>query len=146
MSSWIHRNQNEKQIIYAYPIQNYIDFQTLRFDKNENIVYHSQFDSLAYSIAPMLLQPFVENCFTHSDLATNSDSFAHVSLEVKNGWLVFQTENSVSPSHSHHGHQKNSIGLDNVEQRLKLYYPDEHTLEMKEENQVYKVNLTLKLR
>ncbi|MBO4655776.1 MAG: histidine kinase [Bacteroidales bacterium] len=134
----------DKELAY---IHNYIDFQSLRFDQNEHIVYQSQFDSQAYNIAPMLLQPFVENCFTHSDLATNPEGFVHISLEVKNGWLDFQTENSVSPSHSHHEHRKeNSIGIDNVAQRLKLYYPDEHTLEMKEENQVYRVNLTLKLR
>lgn len=134
----------DKELAY---IQNYIDFQILRFGPNEHITYQNQFDSQAYSIAPMLLQPFVENCFTHSDLTTNPEGFVHIRLEVKDAKLVFQTENSIALSHSHQEHQKgSSVGIDNVEQRLHLYYPDEHSLTMEEENGVYKVKLIIDLR
>ncbi|MBO6051571.1 MAG: sensor histidine kinase [Bacteroidales bacterium] len=134
----------DKELAY---IQNYIDFQILRFGQNEHITYQSQFDSQSYSIAPMLLQPFVENCFTHSDLTTNPEGFVHIRLEVKNAQLVFQTENSIVLSHSHQEHKKgSSVGIDNVEQRLRLYYPDEHSLTMGEDDGVYKVKLTIDLR
>jgi sensor histidine kinase YesM len=66
---------------------------------------------------------------------------------VKNSRLVFQTENSIALSHSHQEHQKgSSVGIDNVEQRLHLYYPGEHSLTMGEEDGVYKVKLTIDLR
>ena len=95
----------------------------------------------------MLLQPFVENCFTHSDLATNPEGFVHIRLEVKDANLVFQTENSIALSHSHQEHKKeSSVGIDNVEQRLRLYYPEEHSLVMGKEEGVYKVKLTINLK
>lgn len=134
----------DKELTY---IQNYIDFQILRFGQNEHIVYQSQCDSQAYTIAPMLLQPFVENCFTHSDLATNPEGFVHIRLEVKDANLVFQTENSIALSHSHQEHKKeSSVGIDNVEQRLRLYYPEEHSLVMGKEEGLYKVKLTINLK
>lgn len=134
----------ERELTY---MQNYVDFQILRFGSSERIDYRSQLDSMGYSIAPLLIQPFVENCFTHSDLATNPEGFVRIQLEIKDGLLQFVAENSVSQTHvSHEGPKENSIGIDNVEQRLKLYYPDDYIMKMKEENNVYKVELSLKLR
>jgi len=128
-------------------MQNYVDFQILRFGSSEQITYQNQVDSMGYSIAPLLIQPFVENCFTHSDLATNPEGFVHIHLEIKDGLLQFNAENSISKTHvSHEGSKENSIGIDNVEQRLNIYYPDDYTLEMGDENQTYKVHLSLKLR
>lgn len=134
----------EQELTY---MQNYIDFQIFRFGSSEQISYQSELDSTGYFIAPLLIQPFVENCFTHSDLATNPEGFVHIHLEIKDGLLQFDAENSVSKTHvSHEGTKENSIGIDNVEQRLNIYYPDDYTLEMGEENQVFKVYLSLKLR
>lgn len=134
----------ERELSY---MQNYIDFQILRFGSSEQISYQSQLDSMGYSIAPLLIQPFVENCFTHSDLATHQEGFVRIRLEVVDGLLQFDAENSVSKTHvSHEGKKENSIGIDNVEQRLNLYYPGDYALKMGEENQVYKVYLSLKLR
>lgn len=134
----------ERELTY---MQNYIDFQILRFGSSEQISYHSQLDSMGYSIAPLLIQPFVENCFTHSDLATHQEGFVRIRLEVVDGMLQFDAENSVSQTHvSHEGKKENSIGIDNVEQRLNLYYPGDYILKMGEVNQTYKVHLSLKLR
>lgn len=134
----------EKELAY---IQNYVDFQVLRIGDNSKVSYLLQQDSQAYSIAPMLMQPFVENCFTHSDVLSNPEGFVRISIEIHNGNLLLQTENTVSKSHMSHGPSKeSSIGIDNVEQRLNLYYPEEHALTMGEEDGIYRVKLTIKLR
>lgn len=134
----------EREMSY---IQNYIDFQVLRFGSSEQISYQCQMDSMGYSIVPMLLQPFVENCFTHGDIAANPEAFVRINLDVKDGLLHFLAENSMSRTHvSHESRKENSIGIDNVEQRLSLYYPEDYFLKMGEENQIYKVDLTLRLR
>ena len=128
-------------------MQNYIDFQTLGFASSERISYQSQLDSMGYFIAPLLIQPFVENCFTHSDLATNPEGFVRIRLEIKDGLLQFKAENTVSKTYtSHETKKENRIGVDNVEQRLNIYYPGDYVMEMGEENQIYKVSLNLKLR
>ena len=134
----------EKDLAY---IRNYLDFQILRFGSSDQISYHSQLDSTAYTIAPILLQPFVENCFTHSDLATNPEGFVNITLKVEKGVLIFIAENSMPKARVAHNEQKgNSVGIDNVVQRLNLYYPEDYDLALGEENQRYKVNLRLKLK
>lgn len=134
----------EREMAY---VQNYIDFQMLRFGSSEQISYQCQLDSVGYSIVPILLQPFVENCFTHGDIAANPDAYVHITLEIKDGLLRFMAENSVSRTHvSHESGKENSIGIGNVEQRLNLYYADDYSLKIDADNQVYKVELILKLR
>ena len=134
----------EKELAY---IQNYVDFQVLRLGELDRISYLLSQDSQAYSIAPMLLQPFVENCFTHSDVLSNPDGFVHIRIDIHNGSLLLQTENTVAKTHtSHESPKENSIGIDNVEQRLLLYYPGDYSLAMDEQNGVYKVILTIKLK
>lgn len=133
----------EKELSY---IQNYVDFQVLRMGTPDKIDYQLQQDSQAYSIVPMLLQPFAENCFTHSDLLSNPEAFVRVKIEIRQGSLFLHTENTVSKTHiSHETSKENSIGIDNVEQRLHLYYPEDHTLTIGEDKGIYKVDLTIKL-
>lgn len=127
-------------------IQNYIDFQELRIGKNERLSYKVSLDSQSYSIAPMLLQPFVENCFKHSDITTNTDGFINIDIEAKDGSLILRTRNSVSKGHNlRTDAEQNGVGLGNVKQRLELYYQGNYSLSLEESEDVYQLSLALNL-
>lgn len=127
-------------------IQNYIDFQELRMGKTERLSYQTDLESQAYSIAPMLLQPFVENCFNHSDITTNPEGFVQICLTVKDGILRFETRNSVSKSHSLRSDSPQSgVGMVNVRQRLDLYYSEQYSLSKDENEDEYHLLLTINL-
>lgn len=127
-------------------IQNYIDFQELRMGKNDRLSYTVSLDSHSYTIAPMLLQPFVENCFKHSDITTNNEGFIHIDIAVKNAFLTLQTLNSVSKGHSlRPDTEPAGVGMGNVKQRLELYYQGNYSLSLKEKDDVYQLSLSLNL-
>lgn len=134
----------DKDLAY---IGNYVDFQILRLGNKEKIQYQTKCDAQGYFIPPMLLQPFVENCFNHSDLSTNKNGFVRIFVSIHDDVLNFSTENSISASRQFSDkHRDGGVGLKNVEQRLQLYYPDAYQLYISTENDTYKVNLQINLK
>ncbi len=131
-------------------LSNYISIQKMRLAHSHDI--DLQFDipesiDPALSIAPMILIPFVENAFKHG-ISLQSPSFIRLVITLEENQLFFTLQNSThdrhwlnDPEEKNHG-----IGLQNVQQRLALLYPQKHILEAKELPDQYKVALTLLLQ
>ena len=96
------------------------------------------------SIAPLLLLPLVENCFKHGAskmihkpwINIKSDlQGRHFEITLMNGKKDFT---STDPN-------RLGTGIENVRRRLELIYPNRHTLEIKEDPDVFIVELTIEL-
>ena len=61
----------EKEILY---LENYIDFHRFSFENPLNITFEKYVESESIMIAPMLLQPFLENSFKYSGVGREDDS------------------------------------------------------------------------
>ena len=130
-----------KEINY---IQNYINLQKVKYGEKD-ITYHHRVDNTSLLIPPMLLQPLVENCFIHGDIATNANGYIKIEIGVENGRLAFEainTKNAVSQVVSK---QRDGIGISNVEQQLQHYYDKKYQLEIKDEGDTYHVLLNINL-
>lgn len=130
----------EKEVNY---LKDYVDMQKLRKDERYAVDFHCSSRVQHFSIEPLLLVPFVENAFKHISHYTHKSNFVKLSLDRENGHFIFKTENSKEPGHATEQH--GGIGLANVKRRLELLYPDRHSLEIKDENDRYEVELKLKL-
>jgi two-component system, LytTR family, sensor kinase len=92
------------------------------------------------NIPPMLFIPFVENAYKHG-ISDSEDNFIFINLSIKNQGIYFKIENKV-PSNP----QKivsTKMGLENIEKRLNLLFPNKHQLKMTQNNQIYTVELEL---
>lgn len=131
-----------KEINY---IKNYIDFQNQRFEEDKNVTLKVENEFGSIKIPPMILQPFVENCFKHCDCLA-SDSYIKIELFVENNKLLFVTENNNSVLKQDQFLQKKiSIGIANVRKRLDLIYKDGYKLEINDSKKIYRVELSIKL-
>ncbi|GGZ31001.1 histidine kinase [Echinicola pacifica] len=98
-------------------------------------------------IAPMILLPFVENCFKHG-ISSINQSYINIRIHVHEGQLVLETVNKIypknvnSPENNPHG-----IGLANTKRRLSLLYGNDYTLDINDSNpdQEYQVKLKIKI-
>jgi sensor histidine kinase YesM len=129
----------EKEVAY---LRNYVDIQRLRKDENYDISFTGS-DIQGFSIAPLLLIPFVENAFKHVSHQASGNAI-RIDLQKKDGVFrmhVFNTRDTMQ-SHLHRG----GIGLRNVQRRLELLYNGKHTLRIEETPQAFEVNLEIKLR
>lgn len=127
-------------------LNSYIELQKLRFGNDVSVecsIDAGPPDS-PYIIEPMLLIPFVENAFKHGVGAVERPQII-VRLDVKDGWMHFEVRNTYDETMSAGREENTGLGLNNVQTRLKLLYPDDHTLVVRREQQWFQIVLTLKL-
>ncbi len=134
-----------KEIKY---IENFIDFQMMRMGGRRDVYLKKEVEKEDFMIAPMLLQPIIENCFKYSRLETHPDGYVHVSIKQAGRGFCFEAENTVAknalPVVGNGGEEKKSaIGLNNVQQRLMLHYGENYKFDIQQDNEVYKVRIEL---
>ena len=112
---------------------NKLDVHVLTPDKPDNLY-----------IAPLLLLPFVENCFKHGASNMLENPWINLTVEIKDTTLVMKLMNGKDPM-KENGHGKTGIGISNVRQRLELLYNDKYDLQLREDNEVFVVDLRVKL-
>ena len=131
-----------KEIEYLH---NLIDIQQLRLDDNQQIdlKINLQNPDRDVFIAPMLLNPLVENAFKHG-ISFRNASWIYITLTHDPEHIFFKVHNSYHPK-SELDPEKDShgIGLDNVRKRLDLLYPDKHEFSIQVSEHDYFVSLIL---
>lgn len=128
-------------------LNNYIALQKLRTSISVDIVINTEIEEqfTELQISPMLLIPFVENAFKHG-ISLQSPSHIKITLQTKDKTLYFDVHNSIHLKADGDPEKLQSgIGLENVKQRLKLLYPKQHELIIRESAKEFFVHLTLNL-
>lgn len=96
-------------------------------------------------IAPLIMIPFVENCFKHGTSMMRGKQWMQLSIITKDNVLDFTLTNSKPPV-TVQNTNKSGIGLMNVKKRLALLYPGKHELTINSNESVFSVRLTLQLQ
>jgi len=134
----------EKELNY---IQNYLDFQEIRLGKLTKLKCEYDIDNYTVGIPPMILQPFIENCFNHGDIQNNPNGYINLKLTIKNNHFNFMLENSKSERlPGHIINDRVGVGINNVKQRLKLKYKRKFSLDIKDLPLQYIVNMNIDLK
>jgi len=129
-----------KEIEY---MQSYISLERLRLNNQIPIQFDIEGNPENIWIAPLIFITFLENAFKHG--VNNSDPKAWVKLQIKiDGSECYYTVENSKPTVPQ-GNEKSGIGLQNVQRRLELSYPDQHTLTVTEDAETYKIELKLTL-
>ncbi|MDO4496986.1 MAG: histidine kinase [Bacteroidales bacterium] len=125
-------------------IENYIAFQRIRMEHKSDICFTTDISDSSYPIPPMIFQPIIENCFKHSRIVDHPDGFVHISLKQDSKQLVVVTENSI-PQLNYKGedNERTGIGLQNVEQRLKLIFGDQMKFIKQESDKIFRIELCI---
>ena len=133
-----------KEIKY---IENFIDFQMMRMAGPRDVVLEQEVEKEDFMIAPMLLQPIIENCFKYSRLETHADGYVHVKVQQSGDKFRFEAENTlaenVKPIVPAAEEKKSGIGQINVQQRLLLHYGENYVFEIEQDKGIYKVKIEL---
>lgn len=124
-------------------INNYIDLQLIRLDRQTNVIRDFSTDNDAASIPPMIFLTFVENAFKYG-ASSNRDCDILIKLHLNNGILYFQTRNMIL-KHSDEFRKDMPVGIDNCRNRLSALYPGNYSLNIKEENGLFDVELRINL-
>lgn len=123
-------------------IDEYMNLEKIRYGNKLELHIDIPDDTKGLMIAPLILLPFVENCFKHGTSHMLHQPWINLTITLNENEMTMKLMNSKTASLSSKG---KGIGIANVQQRLALSYADKHSLTIKEEDDVYIVNLKLQL-
>ena len=127
-----------KELTY---IEKFIELQKIRTTNEHFINYSIKGDPTNFMIPPMILIPFIENAFKHAE-NTKAENAININLHIKHESLIFKCENSFNQN-SQISSEHSGLGSEIIKKRLSLVYPDKHKLTITNNNELYKVELSL---
>lgn len=125
-------------------LMDYIDLEKVRYGDRLEIQISCGSDFQHAQVAPLLMIPFVENCFKHGAAIARGKQWIRLKMGLVDGVLHFELANS------HNGQAaisngKNGIGLINVKKRLQLLYPRKHQLQIDADGKIFTIKLKIEL-
>ena len=131
------KNNLEEEILN---IKKYIEIQSIRFRKFNNIHCEFSGDFSQYEIEPLLLLTFVENAFKYADFQKGP---LEILILAEGGMLHFDIQNCYKKKINEE--DGNKLGIKNTKQKLDLLYPGLYTLNITDSGSHYHINLQLNL-
>jgi len=133
----------EKEIKH---LRNYVALQKARSNDNIEVTLDIHCADGTVKVAPLIFMAFVENAFKYASREDGAINRIVISLKqlpiaIGTGKIEFVCENTYDEGESSQG----GIGLTNATRRLELLYKDRYQLDIKNENNIYRVMLTLAL-
>ena len=128
----------EKEIKH---LRNYVALQKARSNDNMEVTLDIHYEDGTVKVAPLIFMAFVENAFKYASRDDKAINKILISLKQRPGEIYFVCENTYDEGESSSG----GIGLINATRRLELLYKDRYKLEIKNENNIYRVQLRLTL-
>lgn len=127
-------------------INDYIELMKLRLHGQTTLDFKPPLTDHDYSVAPMLLLPFIENAFKHGTSSLEKTQIL-IDLSVDKGSLSLKVFNHIQHEDSSQDLSSGGIGLINTKRRLDLLYPERYKLSIDEntEKRTYLVDLQIDL-
>ena len=125
----------DKELAY---LRNYVDLQKSRLRDSVEVDFEVSGNTAGQEIVPLILFSFVENAFKHG-VSPDEDSRILIRIEALGNGIrlyVFNKKVTVVSKEANSG-----IGVENARKRLKLLYPNLHTLQVTETSEDYTVEL-----
>lgn len=137
----------EKEVPFNEEIQlvtNYIALEKLRYNNHLQVALEVDTFSETIKTAPLILLPFVENCFKHGGKNEEGIFWITMSIRSVENGIHFFVKNSKSVKSKKKKHK--GIGLQNIKKRLNLLYKERYSLTIEDNAYFYETRLYLNLR
>ena len=125
-------------------VTEYISLEKIRYGNKLDTYELTPEKTEGLYIAPLLLLPFAENCFKHGASKTLQNPWIYLTIEVEDTTLTMKLMNGKATA-TEDGHTTTGIGINNVRQRLELLYKDKFDLQIREDEEMFVVDLKMDL-
>ena len=128
-------------------LENYFEMEQRKYAGASITLTTAGTGAAGLQVPPLLLLPLVENSFKHGRHHFSDKASVDAVLTATPGQLHFVIENDMLPEVPAAPGKPRSggIGLVNIRQRLRLYYPNAHELRLSERDGRFRAELTLKV-
>lgn len=122
-------------------IHNYIELQQVRLTNKVKVHFEVSGNTGELLVAPLIFIAFVENAFKYG-VSTKEESVIDFSIHTVANKIQFSARNFIVQSENNL-QENTGIGINNVNRRLELLYPEKHQLLYGAKEGYYSVNLTI---
>ncbi len=127
-------------------VENYVELEKLRYGERLDVSLNVNVEGNT-QIVPMLILPFIENCFKHGVSGETDNSWVSIDITVKDNLLTLKVDNSKSNEETKDEREyREGIGLKNVKRRLELLYGGGYDLKIMDTKESYLVILKVELK
>jgi LytS/YehU family sensor histidine kinase len=136
----------KEELEYIY---NYISFEKLRI--SDRLILQTDIETITdphITITPMVLIVFIENAFKHAKNTLNQKIYVGIGLKIIGSYVLFTVKNSYSYANQEAGtiYTSSGLGVANTIRRLNLLYEGDYELNQFVEDNLYIVELRLKIK
>ncbi len=133
-----HKILLSEELLY---IAKFIDLQKIRTSNADAVEFNIEGEAKLKEIEPLLFIPFIENAFKYAQMNKIGNSVS-IHFYLMTNKIRFECINSILQKGNKET-QYGGLGSELIQKRLNLLYPDKHYLEIDNNGETYKVNLTL---
>ena len=123
-------------------IRHYVALMQLRYTNKVKITLDLPQSTSDRQIPPLILITFIENAFKHG-ISYQHESFIEIRVSEHDDAMHFSCRNSKGEKPNE---EKGGVGLANIRKRLNLLYGHDYALRIKNDADVYSVELSLPLK
>jgi len=133
---------NDKQMVSLNEelknIKLYLDIEKVRFE--DKFEYVDEIDEICgkAQIPSMILQPLFENAIKHAVYETLDKVVLNLTCTKQDSFLKIVLQNNFEGESNKKGA---GVGINNIKERLRLIYQQDNLLEVKKENNLFRVTL-----
>jgi sensor histidine kinase YesM len=124
-------------------VQDYVLLEKVRYGNKLDVNIQLPGDTGGLFIAPLLLLPFIENCFKHGASQMIEQPWVSMQVTLEGDWMRMKLLNGKVPDVR--AIAEGGIGIANVRRRLEYMYQEKHQLVINNEEEVFIVNLRIQL-
>ncbi len=124
-------------------LKDYINLEQVRYGNKLDVHFDLPEKTDDLYITPLLLLPLVENCFKHGTSHMLDQPWISLQIHIEETMMSMKLLNGKLQGLK--ADPQPGIGLQNVKKRLNLLYPDKYELLITDEEEVFIVNLKIKL-
>lgn len=133
------RVQLQEEVKY---LRDYLDLQRIRLYQDADIDLAVSLRNPELTVPPLLFIILVENAFKHGIEPAVGDCFLRMELTEQDGYISFACHNSLDPA-VRKTVRAGGVGLQNLQRRLELLYPDRFEITVDAGPEDYRVVLNL---
>ena len=126
-------------------IDNFVELQKLRLMSNVTVIYRIEGEVTDQRIEPLILLPFIENAFKHG-IDSIKKCVISIFVKASSSQLWLTVENPVVKPNNIQSGDSQGIGLVNSKKRLQLVYGSNHSLNITQTSETFKVELNIILK
>jgi two-component system LytT family sensor kinase len=124
-------------------VEKYVELQKIRTTNPGYVEFEVAGDPGDFQVAPMLLFPFIENAFKHTEGRKGASSI-RIRVSAGADRLLFECENTYHRAPPGPRQEFGGLGGELIRRRLALAYPGRHSLDVDDDGATYRVRLTLR--